>query len=32
MDRALEDYEMPTEEIEKALSAEDMPKINEASF
>lgn len=32
MDGALKDYEMPTEEIEKALSAEDMPKINEAFF
>ncbi|MFX1408739.1 MAG: TrpB-like pyridoxal phosphate-dependent enzyme [Promethearchaeota archaeon] len=28
----LEDYELPTEEIQKALSSEEMPKINESQF
>jgi tryptophan synthase beta chain len=32
MEGDLKDYEMPTEEIEKALSTEDMPKIDETTF
>jgi len=28
----LEDYELPTEEIKKALSSEEMPKIIESQF
>ena len=32
MTGALEDYELPTKEIERSLSAEDMPKIDESSF
>jgi len=32
MTGALENYELPIKEIERALSAEDMPKIDESSF
>ncbi len=32
MTGALEDYELPTENIQKALQSEEMPNINEAQF
>jgi len=32
MNGNLEDYELPTEEIQKALDSDEMPKIDETQF